>query len=192
MNTLAHFALGYPDKNFMLGQFLGDFTKGPVEDLPFSPEIKQGIRAHRAVDAQSDQHVFTATAKARVPKEHRRYVGIVLDVYTDYLLTVLWDDLMDDPHRKVIHSIHTALKQPDTLLPRPAERYASALVTYNILTAYGNADELPDILDRIGSRLRRPVTLSAIFRNLQPHEPELLSLFPGYFRDMQQIVNQSS
>ena len=192
MNTLAHFALAYPDPHLMLGQFLGDFTKGPVEDLAFSHVIKQGIRAHRAVDARSEQHVFTSTAKARVQREHRRYVGIVLDVYTDYLLTVLWDDLMDDPRRQVIQDVHTLLEQPDIPLPRPAERVASALVTYNILEAYGDPDELPEIMDRIGSRLRRPVALSEVFREIQPHESELLDLFPEYFRDMQRIARQTT
>jgi len=192
MNTLAHFSLGYPDPELMLGQFLGDFTKGAIKDLPFSTRVKMGIRAHRSVDAGGDQHAFTRIAKRWLPSHQRRYVGIVLDVYTDYLLTQCWEDLMDKPFRVVVGDIHGVLQNPPEDLPRSAERFASALLDYSLLESYQDPFQLPEILDRIGSRLRRPVRLSEIVEVLHQHEDELLDLFPGYFQDMKKLALQSS
>jgi acyl carrier protein phosphodiesterase len=172
----------------MLGQFLGDFVKGSVEESDFPEGVKEGIRAHRRVDASGDRHEFIRLAKSFVPSHQKRYVGIVLDIYSDHLLIRLWEDIMDSPFQDVLHAIHDLLRVPPVPLPPAAARTASALLDYRILESYADADNLPRIVNRIGTRLRKPVELSPVLVHLLRHEHQFLDAFPRYFEDMRKAA----
>jgi acyl carrier protein phosphodiesterase len=141
------------------------------------------------VDAAGDQHDFTRFAKSLLPSHQKRYAGVVLDVYSDYLLILVWDQVMEEPLPSVLSDIHDLLRTPLLPLPPTAARTASALLNYRILESYADADNLPGMVDRIGTRLRRPVSLSSLLFSLQRHEPELLDRFIDYYADMQQVAN---
>ena len=188
MNTLAHLALGHPDPQLMLGQYLGDHVKGPVEDAPYSAKVLQGIRDHRRIDAVSDQHEITRYAKSLLPKEHRRMGGIVMDVYADALLADLWNELMDIPLHDFLEDAKQLLLHPREPLPPSAQRYADRLVSYGLLEAYTDAEELPNILDRMGSHLRRPMRLSPLLAILRTKEEAFLTHFASFFPEMKDLL----
>ena len=80
MNYLAHLHIAKQTNTSYIGNLLGDFVKGGIQYLDFEQEIKRGIALHRAVDVYTDQHSFVSDLK-RSLGSHRRYGGIVLDVF---------------------------------------------------------------------------------------------------------------
>jgi len=184
MNTLGHLALGGNRPEHLLGQFLGDFVRGSVDELPYSNAILRGIRAHRRIDAVGDRHSFTHAAKALLPASERRYGGIVLDLYSDLLLHANWTRVMPADLDRFIDHAHALLTDPPVPLPPNAARHARIVVDHGLLMAYADPDELGAILDRIGRRLRRPVRLSPLLHKLLRRETWFHDAFPAYFEDM--------
>ena len=184
MNTLCHLCLGLDDPEWMLGQFLGDFARGPVDDLPYSEKVCRGIRAHRRVDAAGESHPLLRSVKQRLLPRERRYGGILLDLYGDYLLFRCWEHLLEPTWEEASANINDFLQDPPAPFPPDAARYADFLIRHNLLHAYANADALPEIFDRVGTRFRKPVSLSPLLRTLEPYEAQLIEEFPHYFMEM--------
>ena len=183
MNVLCHLVLGAGCPHQTLGQFLGDFTRGAVDALPYRPAVKSGIRAHRAADAFSDRHPFTRNAKSLLPPAQRRYGGLVLDVYCDTLLHQCWDELVPTPKADFIQSAYAMLAAPAEALPERARHFANLVLRHRLLDAYADPAEIQDVLWRMGQRLRRPVDLSALLPAYLAAEADLRQQFPAFFRD---------
>lgn len=168
----------------MLGQFLGDFVRGPVEESGYPEKVQRGIRAHRRVDAAGESHSALRSVKELLPGKEKRFGGILYDLYGDYLLHRNWDRLIALPWKDAVTGIEDLLSSPPLPLPERAAGYADYLLRYRILQAYEQAEQLPDIFDRVGRRFRRPVALADMLKRLREHEPRFLREFPGYFEDM--------
>ena len=71
------------------GALLGDFVKGPLcGDYP--PDLEQGIRLPRRIDAFCDSDRSLSEARRQLPGELQRYSGIVTDVVFDHHLSLHW------------------------------------------------------------------------------------------------------
>lgn len=168
----------------MLGQFLGDFTRGPVDLLPYPESVRQGIRAHRRADALGDAHPFVWAAKQHLPAGDRRYGGLVMDVLCDYLLHQCWADIMTVDKAEYFRIAYQLLAKPRHPLPPPAQRFATLILDHDLLEAYADPLEIEDVLRRMSQRLRRPYDLSALLPELLRHETELREGFPEFFKEM--------
>ncbi len=176
----------------MLGQFLGDFARGPLEALPYPEKVRRGIRAHRRVDAAGENHPALKSVKRLLPEKEKRFGGILFDLYGDYLLHRNWDRLMDRSWPVTVVLIEQFFASPPLPFPDDAARYAGYLLEYRILQAYEQAEQLPDIFDRVGRRFRKPVPLAAMLKRLRVHEDLFLNEFPDYFSDMKAASDQIS
>lgn len=126
MNFLAHIYLARHSDRAMLGALLGDFVK--PQDAPlYHPEIQADILLHRKIDAYTDHHPAVLEAKSLFQGQHRRYAGILLDIFYDHVLSITWSDYSTIPRQELIQRFYTALLEqqkiilPDTLhvaLPR--------------------------------------------------------------------------
>jgi acyl carrier protein phosphodiesterase len=184
LNVFCHLALAGEDPERALGQFLGDYTRGAVEDLPYPPRVLEGIRGHRHIDAMTDQHAFGRAARQRLPEAERRYGGIVLDLYCDHLLHLCWDEVMRLDKEHCVDAWMRLLAKPPVGMPRPARQFASIILRYDLLRAYADLDEIADALSRIGRRLRKPHDLAALLAPLVAVQADLVAGFPAYFRDL--------
>lgn len=188
MNFLCHFALESPDPQRVLGQFLGDFARGPLTDLPYPPGVIAGIAAHRRLDAISGQHTLLRMAKDCLAARERRFAGIVLDLYCDTLLMAHWPDLLQEDPDPFFLRIERVLRVPSCPLPPAAAHFAQRMLDHDLLRAYADVNELPEILDRMGSRLRQPSRLSPLLLRLRQKEDRFLRAFPSFFGDLQQSM----
>lgn len=103
LNYLAHIQLARISNTSMLGNFLGDFVKG--NDLTHLPiAIQQGIRLHRSIDTFTDSHPQVVAIKKESPKNLRRMMGVVIDMYFDHLLCTHWSHFNE-------HSLSTTTGQ---------------------------------------------------------------------------------
>ncbi len=178
MNFLAHawLARGGSDA-FLYGNLIADGVKG--SDLSAWPdEIALGIRHHRHVDAVVDAHPVVLAARARAPRDGRRYAGIALDI--------VWDHFVARKHAD------TALvgRCYRVLGARPAPaRLASmvpALIAQDWLTGYADFAFTCGAVAGVGRRLSGPNRLAGLIPWLEDDYATLEQDFQRLWPDLRQ------
>jgi acyl carrier protein phosphodiesterase len=93
LNFLAHLLLADDSDASRIGNLLGDFTRGPLDELAkvYPPEVVRGIFMHRAVDRYTDSHSAFKRSRAQLNPERRRFAGIIVDLIYDHFLSVHWE-----------------------------------------------------------------------------------------------------
>src|SRR5260370_28866878 len=89
MNHLAHLFLAGETAESLIGNLAGDFVKGLLGDR-FAPAIRDGIAAHRRIDAFTDSHPDVAAFRRVLIPELGHYSRIVSDVFFDHFLATEW------------------------------------------------------------------------------------------------------
>nr|WP_298375060.1 ACP phosphodiesterase [uncultured Halomonas sp.] len=175
MNFLAHawLARGGSD-GFLYGNLIADGVKG--SDLGNWPrDIAEGIRHHRRVDAMVDAHPVILDARARAPREGRRYVGIALDLVWDHF--VARDRIEDSANQALIKRCYRLLDAR----PAPArlERMIPMLVAQDWLNGYADFGFTCSAVAGIGRRLSGPNRLAELVPWL---EADYAALEKGFIR----------
>src|SRR5262249_41136474 len=93
MNLLGHAALASDNPEALIGNLAGDLIKGRLENR-FSPDLERGLRAHRQIDAFTDQHAVQDQIRLTLPKNLKRFAGIVSDIAFGQILALQWDEYM--------------------------------------------------------------------------------------------------
>lgn len=161
MNYLAHLHLADHTHTSPLGNLLGDFVKGPLPgDLP--PELRLGIRLHRAIDVFTDRHPEHRAAVATLPPPWRRYGPILVDMLYDHWLSRHWARFEPGGLSPFLAKHYQGLLTSRHPLPPPLRRMAEQ----QWLGSYIEWDGIARALDGIGLRLRRPLPLGDGARQL--------------------------
>jgi acyl carrier protein phosphodiesterase len=85
MNYLAHAYLSFENHDVMIGNMISDFVKGKTR-YDFKKSVQKGISLHREIDAYTDKHPVTNSAKQMFRKDYGRYAGAFIDVVYDHFL----------------------------------------------------------------------------------------------------------
>lgn len=154
MNFLAHawLARGGSDA-FLYGNLIADGVKGAHLDA-WPDDVARGIRHHRRVDATVDSHLVVLAARARAPREGRRYAGIALDI--------LWDHFVAREHGDAAlvrrcYRVLEARPAPDRLA-----RMIPALIAQDWLNGYADFAFACNAVTGIGRRLSGPNRLAGL------------------------------
>lgn len=187
MNYLAHIALAGSNPGHRVGGLLGDFVRGPLSgELPFA--IETGITAHRKLDAFVDRQPEIQLFLQRFEKPMRRYAGIVADVVYDHLLAHEWAQYYQQPLQDFCQEFYQQLAEYDDQLPARAQYFLEHAPRVGWLESYRNADNLPLILQRIGSRLSRPVALQDALPIVAQHQTAINREFHQLYPRLQVFV----
>lgn len=158
MNYLAHLLLSGDELDIQVGGLLGDFVKGPLVSA-WPADIEFGIRLHRQIDSLTDRHPAFVAATQNLEPPWRRYRGILLDVYFDHLLARRWQEFHPEPLPIFCRRFYRHLAQYRSELPPRVQHFCDRAPEVSWLESYARADKVPVMLDNVGRRLRRPVTL---------------------------------
>lgn len=154
MNYLAHLYLGRRSDLFMVGNLLGDFVRGRVEDSGYEGEVAEGIRLHRAVDRFTDEHRAFKVCKAMLVPERRRYAGITVDIYYDHFLTREWR--VFEPELEVgvfIERCYRVLEENRGILPPLLAGALGRMRGEDWLASYGTVEGVEETLRRVVRRV---------------------------------------
>ncbi|HYW03537.1 MAG TPA: ACP phosphodiesterase [Gammaproteobacteria bacterium] len=181
MNHLAHLLLSEPDPDAVVGNLMGDFLRGPVEQLE-SPALRRGVRLHRRIDSYADAHPVMRRSRRRLPSPYRRYAPILLDVFYDHLLTRHWDRYVSVPLREFSARVYLLLERRRHLMPERMQRYVWYMREYDTLYGYRRRAGIERALSGLSRRMRRsnPLSESAgeLFRLYRDLEGDFLEFFP--------------
>lgn len=161
MNYLAHLALSADDPLSRIGNWLGDFVKGPLGDSAerFPPRVVDGIRHHRAMDRFTDGHPTFRAAKREFAPESRRVAGIVVDLAFDHFLAAGWETLESQPLGAFRRQVYGEFSSHIEIFPPRARRVAEAIIREDVLGRYASVDGLHLTIERVARRFRRPELL---------------------------------
>lgn len=189
MNFLAHFHLAWPDEGLIGGGLEGDYYKGPLRgDLP--PPLARGIRLHRAIDAYTDSHPSTAALRRELPRDLRRFAGILIDLSFYHFLSVHWEHFSRLPLGDFTASVYAKLEAQETALSSGARSMLQRMLRFDLLGRYGDWRTVGAAAGRIGERFGHRNPLENVEANLEPLRGRMEAAFLDFYPDLQAFSAQ--
>jgi acyl carrier protein phosphodiesterase len=159
MNWLAHLLLSEPTPAFRLGGILPDIVSAPLlMELP--AEFQRGIQRHRQIDAYTDSHAIFRRSVRRLNPPYRRFGGIIMDVFYDHFLSRDWPSFSSTPLPAFVSEFYASFESHRADIPPEVYARLQQIQAGDWLCSYGDISGVATALQRISSRLRRPVDLA--------------------------------
>jgi acyl carrier protein phosphodiesterase len=161
VNFLAHLHLADPEPGLMLGGIVADFAR-PAELATLMPEVQDGVRLHRLIDAFTDSHPIVRGSVARIAAEYHWFSGIVIDIYYDHILARDWAryslERLDSFATRAYATLAPYLPQ----IPEEAADFIAWMIDDNRLVRYATADGIEDTLARLSRRIAKRLPRNAV------------------------------
>ena len=179
MNFLCHMVLSGTDDQLLVGNFMGDFVKGTLQER-FEPRIRDGVMLHRRIDSHADKHPLYRQSKYRIAKEYGLYRGVMVDMFYDYFLFNDWSTWCQEPLTDYLARSRTVVERHKDSLPEKMHRLVP-IIFEELLPSYGTVEGIGNALNRLSRRLKRPNPLNG-------SEVELLRHYDGLQSDFQEFM----
>ena len=154
MNWLAHLLLAEPNPEARLGNLLGDLVKGKQRQT-LNVNLQRGLECHQAIDIFTDKHPTVKCSKQRIDPEYRRFAGILIDVFYDYILATNWQDYSNIPLTEFTSIVYTSWSDHLSNLPLYPQGVIRRLIAEDWLSSYSTLEGIELTLARISYRLNR-------------------------------------
>jgi acyl carrier protein phosphodiesterase len=177
LNFLAHLYLAEPTPLGLLGSLMGDFVKGPLHRR-YPAALERALVQHRRIDAFTDAHPLVRASRNRVSATHRRFAGVLTDMFFDHFLARHWADYSVEPLAEFTSRVYALLDAQHALLPARLQHIAPSMRRGDWLGSYAQVASIETALDRMGSRLKRGNLLLGAGVQLR----EQYAAFEGDFR----------
>lgn len=183
MNYLAHLFLAGESAESLIGNLAGDFVKGPLHDR-FPPEIRQGIVAHRRIDAFTDSHPSVAAFRRVLIPEQGHWSRVIADVFFDHFLACNFDEYAGEALEEFVDRVHRKIDRRLGLLPDRLARVWPYMRDQQWLLSYRNVDGIEMALRGLSRRIARHPPLFDAIHHLDDSRDELLHRFRAFFPDV--------
>ena len=187
MNHLAHLVLAGNEPAMLLGAILGDHVKGRLKG-EFNKEVERGIRLHRAIDAFTDHHPDVKKSQRQFNPHFRRYSGIMLDVFFDYLLARSWQTYYESDLNEFSSDVLTTLIKQADQLPARAMQQVQRMHAMNSLASHGEDRYLEGAFSHLATRLKRDNPLTEAFDECQQNYAALDTVFRAFYPKLQSFA----
>jgi acyl carrier protein phosphodiesterase len=191
MNWLAHTLLSEPNIDFQLGNLLADLVRGP-DRVAMSADFVRGAACHKAIDAFTDSHPVVRRSRARVGPEYRRFSGVLVDVFYDYLLANQWQHYSSQSLQEFVQEFYAGARVTTLPLPPDAKATLDRIVQFDSLGSYRELEGVQRALRRISAyltrRWRRPFALQDSVSHLSAEEAGFTEDFAEFFPQLQAHV----
>lgn len=191
MNWLAHVFLSEPTAEFRLGNLLADVVRGPQRDA-MSANFIRGAACHKAIDAFTDAHPVVKRSRARISSEHRRFSGVLIDVFYDYFLARNWQRYSPTALDAYTAAFYASVQPHVIELPSGARTMLERIVSHDLLGSYARVEGVERALRRISaylnSRWQKQFALDQGVRDLIAHETAFAADFQEFFPTLQAHV----
>lgn len=191
MNWLAHVLLSAPTTEFRLGNLLADLVRGAERDA-MSEEFKRGAACHKTIDAFTDAHPLVHRSRARLDSRYRRFSGVLIDIFYDYLLAQRWDEHCPVSLEAFTQKFYADIRLHPPRLPPDAKTTLERILKHDLLGQYRHLEGVEHSLRRVSSyiaqRWRRDYALETSIGELQTHETALAGDFAEFFPQLRAHV----
>lgn len=185
MNFLAHFHLTPPLPDALVGAYLGDFVRGPVQDLTDLPElVRHGIVLHRKVDAFTDAHAVWRSSAARLRPELRRLSGVVVDIVYDHFLCRHWNSFAQGPLEEFADRCYSCLLSRTPWMGVEARRGVRRMKEQDWIRTYARLEGIDLAFERLSRRSPALKNLPAASQDLRVHHPTFEADFLRFYPEL--------
>lgn len=190
MNFLAHLYLAGSSAapayaGQLVGQFIADSVPGRrLEAYPAA--VQAGIRAHRAIDAFTDQHpvVRRGTARLRAAGSGK-YAGVVSDVFMDHFLARSFDEFSAESLAGFAQRVYAQLATWQADFPGPVQHFFPYLVQHNWLLHYAEVAGIGRALQGLSRRASPGSGMDTAVHELTRHYAAYEADFREFFPQLQ-------
>lgn len=184
MNWLAHVYLSEPNVEFRLGNLLADLVRG--DDRRRMPsEFLRGVQRHLRIDAFTDAHPIVRASRARISARHRRFAGVLVDIFYDYFLARSWPRYCSEPLADFTARFYAEAMACSLPLPHAARETLEQIVAQDLLSQYQFLHGVERSLQRLSAyilrRWRRDYALAESVQDLIAHEAAFAADFAAFF-----------
>ena len=189
LNYLFHLYLSGNDPEILVGNFMGDFVKGPLGDT-YPPRLRQGIDLHRRIDSFARDQVHFNRSRLRLDPKFGLYRGILVDLFYDHFLAVSWNDWSPEPLADYLSRVRLIVEGKRPLLPeRLQEIYP--VIFEEMLPSYREPAGIARALQRMSRRVKRPDNpLAGGGAELIRHYDELRQDFLGFLPEAREFASK--
>ena len=191
MNWLAHTFLSAPDTQFQLGNLLADLVRG-ADRARMPAEFRRGADCHKIIDAFTDSHPLVKQSRHRLPEEYRRFSGVVIDVFYDYLLAKHWSRYTSVSLPDFSRAFYAAAGSHAEDLPEPAKATLGRIIRHDLLGSYQEIGGVEHALRRISvyltQRWGKPFAIEGSVPALLAVENAIDTDFTDFFPQLQAQV----
>ena len=156
MNFLAHIYLSGDDDDIKIGNFLGDFVKGRLNNLinaQYSSSVINGMALHREIDSFTDTHPIVKQSIDRLQPKYHKFSGIVIDMFYDHILAKNFHHYSEITLEKYAQNFYDLLEKRKSEIPEPMDRMVKSMVSRNWFLGYKTHDGIEWALTGISQRL---------------------------------------
>lgn len=183
MNYLMHLFLSGNDPEILVGNLMGDFVKGRLDDR-FPTGIRRGIEVHRKIDSFAAGNQFFLRSKRSIDPCFGHYRAVLVDIFYDHFLACYWDEFSPVALDDFIHASYKTLTCYETHLPPLLIELLPKMFSRQWLIAYRELEGIETALRRMSERLRRPNPLADGFGELSKKRDLLLRDFHGFMPEI--------
>ena len=191
MNYLAHCYLAGDAPEALIGNLMGDFIKGRVDDQPLPAGVRAGIVLHRKIDVYTDNHRVFNTSRRRLRPEYRRYGGVLVDVFYDHFLARDWERYSSVSLASFSRRVYRTLARHQSLFPEPMQRSVAHMIGNDLLLSYRELAGVGRALRGIAGRLKRTNRLARAITELESNYGALGEDFAVFFPELVDFVRHS-
>lgn len=183
MNYLAHAYLSFGNPKVLIGNFIGDFVRGDLENS-YEREIVNGIKLHWEIDKYTDNHPVVKEAQSILRPEYGRYSPVITDMYFDYFLGRYWKNYSPIPIEEFAENVYAVVEEHKEILPEKFLMTFGYMKYYNWLTGYGDLDGIRRALTGMSKRTKFDSKMETAHLFLDQHHEYLKVHFGDFFEDV--------
>jgi acyl carrier protein phosphodiesterase len=178
MNFLCHMLLSGSDDQLLVGNFMGDFVKGRLDER-FPPRIREGVQLHRRIDSFAEQHPLFRQSRLRLDPSFGRYRGVLVDLFYDYFLANDWDAWSAEPFASWLDRTRRVVEAHRRDLPAELQRLVPVIFD-DLLPSYQTIAGIEIALGRLSRRISRENPLADGATELRRHHDGLRADFRAF------------
>ncbi len=178
MNFLFHMLLSGDDDLILVGNFMGDFVKGPLSDR-FPERITQGITLHRRIDSYAGRDDLFRQSRRRLDPYYGLYRGVLVDLFYDHFLVRDWNNWSDEPFDRYLARTRSIIESQQAELPKRLQEFVP-IIFDTLLPSYGTIAGIGYALERISRRVPRDNPMAGAEKELELNYDGLRADFSGF------------
>ena len=179
MNFLFHMLLSGADDQLLVGNFMGDFVKGRLDErFPF--RIRQGVMLHRRIDSFAGRDEHFRQSRLRISADYGLYRAVLVDLFYDHFLAREWEQWSNQPFTRYLADSRIAVERHHRELPERMQPLIPVIFD-ELLPSYGEVNGIGSALERMSRRVTRPNPLAG-------GEAELVRHYDGLHEDFNAFI----
>jgi acyl carrier protein phosphodiesterase len=187
MNFLFHMLLSGSDEQTLVGNFMGDFVKGPLADR-FPARIRHGLTLHRRIDSFASRDGHFQRSRLRLHPHYGLYRGVLIDLFYDHFLVREWDHWSNEPFDEYLARTRSIIDVHRIELPERMQSLVP-IIFEELLPSYGQVEGIGRALERMSLRVTRTNPLAGGEEQLQRHYDDLRADFRGFMPKVQRFAD---